>query len=93
MLARNGIIEVSAVADSSLSRLLADPKIQVRGVNVNAKRVMEVFKSSFREIIRMQRKTNLNEESLAEELRIAVRRDLETDVGYKTVVSVFLHRL
>jgi ribonuclease J len=93
MLARNGIIEVSAVADSSLSRLLADPKIQVRGVNVNAKRVLEVFKSSFREIIRMQRKTNLNEESLAEELRIAVRRDLETDVGYKTVVSVFLHRL
>ncbi|NBW83275.1 ribonuclease J, partial [bacterium] len=80
MLARNGIIEVSAVADSSLSRLLADPKIQVRGVNVNANRVMEVFKSSFREIIRAQRKTSLNEENLAEELRISVRRDLETDV-------------
>ncbi|MFZ9521105.1 MAG: ribonuclease J [Silvanigrellaceae bacterium] len=93
MLARNGIIEVSAVADSSLSRLLADPKIQVRGVNVTSDRVMEVFKSSFREIIRAQRKSSLNADSLGEELRIAVRRDLETDVGYKTVVSVFLHRL
>lgn len=93
MLARNGIIEISMIADASLSRMLGEPKIQVRGVYVRQERVKEVLLSSFRELARAQRKSHWTEETLSEELRIAVRRELEADVGYKTVVSVFLHKL
>lgn len=93
MLARNGIIEVSLLADASLTRLLTAPKLQVRGVYVTPERVQSVVESAFREVSRGQRKTHWTEETLSEELRIAVRRELESDVGYKAVVSIFLHKL
>jgi ribonuclease J len=93
MLARNGIVEVSALADSSFTRLLNEPKVQVRGVDVAPERVREVVKSSFRDVSRSQRKAHWSEESFSEELRIAVRRELEADVGYKAVVTIFMHRL
>ncbi|MEN9808854.1 MAG: hypothetical protein RLZZ488_421 [Pseudomonadota bacterium] len=93
MLARNGIIEVSLLADASLTRLLSEPKLQVRGVYVKSDRVLEVVKSSFRDISRSQRKSHWTEETLGEELRIAIRRELEADIGYKAVVSIFLHRI
>ena len=93
MLARNGIIEISLLADSGLSRLLGEPKLQVRGVYVTPERVRKVVEASFREVVRAQRKSHLTEENLSEELRIAVRRELESDVGYKAVISVFVHRL
>lgn len=93
MLARNGIIEISMLADSSLTRLLSDPKLNIRGVYVKPDRVMEALQSSFRELARGQRKTHWTEETLAEELRIAVRRELESDLGYKAVISIFLHRI
>lgn len=93
MLARNGIIEVSLLADASLTRLLGEPKFQVRGVYVKADRVLAIIKASFRDLVRSQRKSHWTEESLGEELRIAIRRELESDIGYKAVVSIFLHKI
>jgi ribonuclease J len=93
MLARNGIIEVSLIADASLTRLLSEPKLAVRGVPVAPARVKSVVESCFREVVRAQRKSHLTEDSLSEELRIAVRREIEPEIGYKAVVSVFLHKL
>jgi len=93
MLAKNGIVEISFVVDSTLSRMLDEAKIAVRGVNVSADRVSDALKSSFRSLMRAQRKGAWTPESLSEELRIAVRRELEADVGYKCVVSLFVHRI
>jgi ribonuclease J len=93
MLAKNGIVEISLVLDGSLSRMLGEPKVAVRGVDVLPHRVHEAVLSCFRELQRGQRKSQWNSETLAEELRIAVRKDLESVVGYKCVVSLFLHKL
>jgi ribonuclease J len=93
MLAKNGIVEISLVTDNSLSRMLGEPKIFVRGVNTRPNRVKDALIGSFRELQRSQRKSNWTEESLSEELRIAVRRELEAEVGYKCVVTMFVHRI
>ena len=86
-------MEISLVADNSLSRMLGEPKIFVRGVNTRPNRVKDALIGSFRELQRSQRKSNWTEESLSEELRIAVRRELEAEVGYKCVVTMFVHRI
>ncbi|NBO37753.1 ribonuclease J [bacterium] len=93
MLAKNGIVEVSLLTDNGLSRILSEPKIFVRGVNTSIDRVRDAIVGCFRELQRVQRKSHWTEESLSEELRLAVRRDLESELGYKCVVSLFLHRL
>ena len=93
MLARNGLVEISFVADSTLTRMLDTPKVCVRGVNTSVERVKDAVVNSFRELQRTQRKGHWSEDALTEELRIAVRRDLEPEIGYKCVVSIFLHRI
>lgn len=93
MLAKNGIVEVSFVADSTLSRMLDEPKVVVRGVNVTEEKVRKSLSSVFRDLHRGQRKSKWTEATLTEELRIGLRRELEPDIGYKCVVSMFVHRI
>lgn len=93
MLAKNGIVEISFVVDSTFSRMLDEAKIMVRGVNVSIERVSDALRSCFRSLLRSQRKGAWTQEAFAEELRIAVRRELEADVGYKCIVSLFVHRI
>jgi hypothetical protein len=73
--------------------MLDEAKIMVRGVNVSIERVNDALRSCFRSLLRSQRKGAWTPEAFAEELRIAVRRELEADVGYKCIVSLFVHRI
>lgn len=96
-LAQSGLICVSFVLKERGGTLACKPKVSNRGVPMPdseiEKRLPQAFERAYAAVAKDAGKRDVKLDDLAEELRIQVRRAIESTANYKCMVSVLLSRV
>lgn len=93
-LVETGVVAISFVLSQNGYTLVSEPLVSLKGVNLNdfelAKKSAQIFASTFKTISKRKKFT---EAIFQEELRVAIRKHIESVLNFKTVVLVLMHRV